>query len=245
MSTAPRRTRRDLLRLYDRLRARFGHAGWWPGESAFEVCVGAILVQNTAWANVERTLESLRRRGRLSFRALDGLPASRLAPLLRSSGTFRVKARRLRALLDFLGSEYEGRVEAMKAERPEDLRRKLLAVPGIGPETADSIALYAASHPLFVVDAYTRRVFARLGLLRGDETYAEAQRLFMDRLPRDAGLYNDYHAQLVRLAKEHCRPRPRCDGCPLEDLCPFGRAIERAPEGSRFVPILIRSGKPR
>ncbi len=108
----------------------------------------------------------------------------------------------------------------MKAERPEDLRRKLLAVHGIGPETADSIALYAAGHPLFVVDAYTRRVFARLGLLRGDESYAEAQRFFMDRLPRDAGLYNDYHAQLVRLAKDHCRPRPRCDGCPLESLCP-------------------------
>ena len=208
-----------MLRLYARLRTRFGHAGWWPGESAFEVCVGAILVQNTAWANVERTLESLRRRRRLSFRALDGLPASRLAPLLRSSGTFRVKARRLRAFLDFLGSEYEGRVEAMKAERPEELRRKLLAVPGIGPETADSIALYAAGHPVFVVDAYTRRIFARLGLLSGDESYSDVQRLFMDRLPRDPGLYNDYHAQLVRLAKDHCRPRPRCDGCPLDDLC--------------------------
>jgi endonuclease III related protein len=220
MATAPGPTRRHLLRVYERLRARFGHAGWWPGESAFEVCVGAILVQNTAWANVERTLESLSRRGRLSFRGLHGLPVSRLAPLLRSSGTFRVKARRLRAFLDFLGSEYEGRVEAMKAERPEDLRRKLLAVHGIGPETADSIALYAASHPLFVVDAYTRRVFGRLGLLRGDESYAEAQRLLMDRLPRDAGLYNDYHAQLVRLAKDHCRPRPRCQECPLDRLCP-------------------------
>ncbi len=108
MATAPGPTRRHLLRLYERLRARFGHAGWWPGESAFEVCVGAILVQNTAWANVERTLESLRRRGRLSFRALDGLPASRLAPLLRSSGTFRVKARRLRAFLDFLGVGVRG-----------------------------------------------------------------------------------------------------------------------------------------
>ncbi len=220
MPTAPGATRPHLLRLYARLRTRFGHAGWWPGESAFEVCVGAILVQNTAWANVERTLESLRRRGRLSFRALDGLPASRLAPLLRSSGTFRVKARRLRAFLDFLGSEYGGRVEGMKAEHPQALRRKLLAVLGIGPETADSIALYAALHPLFVVDAYTRRIFARLGLLRGDESYAEAQGFFMDRLPRDSALYNDYHAQLVRLAKDHCRPRPRCPSCPLENLCP-------------------------
>ena len=183
------------------------------------MCVGAILVQNTAWANVERALDRLRRRRLLSFRALHRLPASRLAPLVRSSGTFRVKARRLRAFLDFLAAEYRGRVEAMRWEEPSLLRRKLLAVPGIGPETADSIALYAAGHAVFVVDAYTRRVFARLGLLRGDESYAEVQRFFEDRLPRDAGLYNDYHAQIVRLGKDVCRTRPRCPECPLADLC--------------------------
>jgi endonuclease-3 related protein len=216
-------TRGALARVYRRLRARFGPAGWWPGESPFEVCVGAILVQNTAWANAERALEALRRRRLLSFEALSRVPASRLAPLLRSSGTFRVKARRLRSFLDFLGAEYGGRVEGMAEESPAVLRRKLLAVPGIGPETADSIALYAASHPVFVVDAYTRRVFSRLGLLRGHEAYGDVQRLFEDRLPRDAGLFNDYHAQLVRLGKDHCRPRPRCDGCPLEDICPFPR----------------------
>jgi endonuclease-3 related protein len=206
--------------VYRRLRARFGHAGWWPGESPFEVCVGAILVQNTAWANVERTLESLRRRGLLSFEPLRRLPQSRLAALLRSSGTFRVKARRLRAFLEFLGKEYGGRVEGMRAESPRDLRVKLLAVSGIGPETADSIALYAASHPVFVVGAYTRRVISRLGLLRGDESYAEVQRFFEERLPADADLFGDYHAQLVRLGKDHCRPCPRCAGCPLDDLCP-------------------------
>jgi endonuclease-3 related protein len=206
--------------VYRRLRKAFGHAGWWPGDSPFEVCVGAILVQNTAWTNVERALDGLRRRRLLSFRALDRLPASRLAPLVRSSGTFRVKARRLRAFLDFLGAEYGGRVAAMRSEEPAPLRRKLLEVPGIGPETADSIALYAAGHPVFVVDAYTRRVFARLGLLRGDETYAEVQRFFEDRLPRDAALFNDYHAQVVHLGKDVCRPRPRCPECPLEDLCP-------------------------
>jgi endonuclease-3 related protein len=213
-------TRRLLLRVYRRLRDRYGHAGWWPGESSFEVCVGAILVQNTAWVNVERTLASLRRRGLLSFEALHRRPPSRLAPLLRSSGTFRVKARRLRAFLDFLGAEYGGQVEGMRAESPEALRRKLLAVPGIGPETADSIALYAAGHPVFVVDAYTRRVVSRLGLLRSDLSYAEEQQFFEERLPRDADLYNDYHAQLVRLGQDHCRPRPRCAGCPLDDLCP-------------------------
>jgi endonuclease-3 related protein len=206
--------------VYQRLRARFGHAGWWPGDSPFEVCVGAILVQNTTWANVERTLDGLERRRLLSFRALARLPASRLAPLLRSSGTFRVKARRLRAFLDFLSSEYGGRVEAMRDEDLPLLRRKLLAVPGIGPETADSIALYAAEQASFVVDAYTRRVFTRLGLLRGDESYGEVQRLFEEHLPRDAALYNDYHAQIVRLGKDFCRLRPRCPECPLKELCP-------------------------
>ena len=205
--------------MYERLKAAFGHARWWPGESPFEVCVGAILVQNTSWTNVERALDGLRKRRLLSFRALDRRPASRLAPLLRSSGTFRVKARRLRAFLDFLSSEYGGRVEAMRSEDLPVLRRKLLAVPGIGPETADSIALYAAGQASFVVDAYTRRVFTRLGLLRGGESYAEVQRFFQERLPRDAALYNDYHAQVVRLGKDYCRTRPRCPECPLRDMC--------------------------
>jgi endonuclease-3 related protein len=230
---APKGGRRALLRIYRRLHAAFGHAGWWPGGSPFEVCVGAILVQNTAWTNVERTLDGLRRRGLLCFAALRRLPPSRLAPLLRSSGTFRVKAERLRALLDFLAAEYGGRVEAMKAEEPGRLREKLLAVRGVGPETADSIALYAAGHPLFVVDAYTRRVFTRLGLLRGGESYAEVQRFFMDALPRDPALYNDYHAQIVLLAKDVCRPRPRCPQCPLEDLCPTSSSRGCLPEGLR------------
>jgi endonuclease-3 related protein len=225
--------------VYQRLRGRFGHARWWPGDTPFEVCVGAILVQNTAWANVERALDGLRRRRLLSFRALHRLPASRLAPLVRSSGTFRVKARRLRAFLDFLAAEYGGRVAAMRAEEPSALRRKLLGVVGIGPETADSIALYAAGHAVFVVDAYTRRVFTRLGLLRGDETYAEVQRFFEDHLPRDAGLFNDYHAQIVRLAKEVCRPRPRCPECPLEDLCP------KAVIPSAVIPRAVSGRRPR
>jgi endonuclease-3 related protein len=181
--------------------------------------VGAILAQNTAWGNVERTLATLRARRLLSFVRLSAVPASRLGPLLRSSGTYNVKSRRLRAFLGFLSAEYEGRVDGMRAARPLDLRKKLLAVPGIGPETADAIALYAAGHALFVVDAYTRRIFERLGWLRGPETYDEVQRFFMRRLPEDARLFNDYHAQLVRLAKEHCRARPSCAGCPLDARC--------------------------
>ena len=205
--------------VYRRLRARFGHAGWWPGESPFEVCVGAILVQNTSWSNVEKALAVLRSRGMLTFAALDRLSAGQLAPLIRASGCFRVKARRVRAFLDFLGSQFGGRAAAMSHENPLALRAALLEVPGIGRETADSIVLYAAGLPLFVVDAYTRRVLARLGLIAGDEPYDEIQGFLMQRLPRDAALYNDFHAQLVRLGKQACRPRPRCGACPLSRVC--------------------------
>jgi len=144
----------------------------------------------------------------------------RLAALIRPSGYYRVKARRLRAFLDFLAAEYGGRVAGMAGEDPRRLRDRLLGVPGIGRETADSIILYAAGLPLFVVDAYTRRVFARLGLVRGNEPYDELQRFFMTRLPRDPALYNDYHAQVVRLGKDICRPQPRCADCPLAAVCP-------------------------
>lgn len=209
-----------LADLYGILLRRYGHAGWWPGETPLEVCVGAVLTQNTAWRNVERALAALRERGLLTFEALRALPAARLARLIRPSGYFNVKARRLKALLAFLGREYRGRPEAMAGEDARVLRAKLLAVDGVGPETADSIVLYAAGLPLFVVDAYTRRVFARLGRLRGDESYDETQRYFMERLPPDAALYNDYHAQIVRLAKESCRKTPLCDGCPLAAHCP-------------------------
>ena len=212
----------DLRSIYDRLLRAQGHSGWWPGETPFEVCLGAILVQNTGWVNAERALAALATEGLLSYDALSRVADDRLAALLRPSGTYRVKARRVRAFLDFLGREYAGRVERMAAEAPLVLRRKLLAVAGIGPETADAIALYAARQPFFVVDAYTRRVFARLGILRGGETYAEVQALFMERLPADVPLFQDYHAQIVRLAKDTCRKAPRCGGCALGDVCARG-----------------------
>jgi endonuclease-3 related protein len=218
-----RRARRgpiDFQEIYRRLLGRQGPGRWWPAESPFEVCVGAILVQNTAWTNVEKALSVLRSRGLLSFDALHPMLAADIAPLIRSAGCFNVKARRLRAFLDFLGREYGGRVEAMEAEEPRILREKLLGVPGIGRETADSIALYAAGRPLFVIDAYTRRVFGRLGAVQGDEPYDVLQRRFMDALPAEAPLFNEYHAQIVILAKEACRARPECAACPLDDLCP-------------------------
>jgi endonuclease-3 related protein len=220
--------RSRLERIYRRLRSRYGPSGWWPGRTAFEVCLGAILTQNTAWTNAEKALQSLRSRRLLSWRALHRVPAARLAPILRSAGTFRVKARRVAAFVDFLGREYGGRVAGMTREDTSVLRARLLAVPGIGPETADSIALYAAGQPLFVVDAYTRRIFRRLGFLGGRESYDEVQALFMGALPRDAALFAEYHAHIVRLAKEACRATPMCARCPLDDLCPK-RGVKELP----------------
>ena len=210
----------DLAEVYARLRRHRGPAGWWPAQSPFEVCIGAILVQNTAWPNVEKALAVLRAAGRLSYAGLAGLGQEELAALIRPSGCYNVKARRLAAFVEFLGREYGGRVEAMSAREPWLLRAQLLAVSGIGRETADSIVLYAAGLPLFVIDAYTRRVFGRLGLIRGDESYDALQDRFMSELAADTGLYNDYHAQIVIHAKDVCRARPRCAQCPLDSHCP-------------------------
>ena len=206
--------------VYERLRRHYGPAGWWPAETPFEVCVGAILVQNAAWANVEKALQALSAAGRLSYRGLVTMGEDEMATLIRPAGCYNVKTKRLSAFVAFLGREYGGRIEAMAGRDPRVVRAQLLTVPGVGPETADSIALYAAGLPLFVIDAYTRRVFARLGLIRGDEDYDTLQRFFMDRLPLDVALFNDYHAQIVTLAKDTCRPRPHCPRCPLDALCP-------------------------
>jgi len=197
----------------------FGPAGWWPAQTPFEVCLGAILVQNTAWPNVERALAGLRARGLLEPAALASLPQAELAELLRPAGTFNVKARRVRAWLEFLHQDFGGRVENLAGVPLGELRPRLLQVHGLGPESADAILLYAVGHPVFVVDAYTTRIFARLGLARRQAGYDELQAFITSRLPEDAGLFNDYHAQLVRLAKEHCRVRPRCATCPLEGVC--------------------------
>jgi endonuclease III related protein len=243
---AAREVRDDapLMAIYRRLREARGHAGWWPGETAFEVCLGAILTQNTSWTNVDKALAVLRKRGRLSYEALRACRPARLAPMIRSSGYFNVKARRVAAFLEFLGREYGGRVEGMAAEDPPVLRAKLLSVTGIGRETADSIALYAAGRPLFVVDAYTRRIFGRLGLLSGDEDYDEVQRFFMDRLPRDPDLYNDYHAQIVLHGKDVCRTVPRCGECVLESVCRKAGLGDRRGLGDRLGPALKRKQRP-
>jgi endonuclease III related protein len=213
-------TRRTLLVVYRRLLRAQGHAGWWPGKTPFEICLGAILTQNTAWTNVEKALQVLRERELLSYDRLAHLSAAEIAPLIRPAGYFNVKARRVAAFLAFVGQDLQGRIETMRGFDPWRLRSLLLGVNGIGRETADSIALYAAEQPLFVVDAYTRRILARLGLIRGDEDYDAIQRMFMERLPTNVALYNDYHAQIVLLGKDVCRPQPHCDDCPLRRSCP-------------------------
>ena len=194
---------------------RFGPQHWWPARTRFEVVVGAILTQNTAWSNVEHALAALRSLRLLTPARLAGLPLRRLAELIRPSGYFRVKALRLRAFLRYLRRRYHGSLNLMSRAPLDPLRGELLAVPGIGPETADSILLYALGRPVFVVDAYTRRVLSRHRLLPHEADYEEARAFFERHLPSDPRLFNEYHALLVAVGKQYCRSHPYCEECPL------------------------------
>lgn len=208
-------TRSALLKIYKALYTHYGPRHWWPGETPFEVIVGAILTQNTSWKNVEKAIAHLKSKRRLTPRRLLQLSHSRLASLIRPAGYFNVKARRLKNFLKFLDERYRGSLEEMFRTPLSRLREELLGVNGIGPETADSILLYAAQKPSFVVDAYTRRVFSRHRYLKGDESYSEVQALLAGLLPKSLPLYNDYHAQIVEVGKDYCKRIPRCDSCPL------------------------------
>ncbi len=209
-----------LLNVYERLRAHHGPQGWWPAETPFEMAIGAILTQATAWANVVRAIANLKAAAALSSAALAALPEEELAALIRPAGYFRAKARKLKAFVGVLMDEYGGDLARLLALPTAQLRERLLAIYGVGPETADSIALYAGGHPLFVVDAYTRRLFCRLGLVDERVTYDGLQALFADHLPAAAPLFNEYHALIVRHGKDVCQKRPRCAACVLADLCP-------------------------
>jgi endonuclease III related protein len=208
-----------LMQIYYLLLERYGHLHWWPAESPFEVCVGAILTQNTNWVNVEKAISNLKREVLLSPRSLRELPVERLAELIRPAGYFNVKSVRLKGFISWLFDNFGGRVERMAGADWPELRDELLKVKGIGPETADSILLYACGKPSFVVDAYTKRLLATLGFITGREGYEDVRALFMDNLPPDVTLFNEYHALIVHHAKEHCRKIPRCAGCPLH-FCP-------------------------
>lgn len=211
-----------LETIYSRLFAAFGPQHWWPGDTPFEIIVGAILTQNTAWTNVEKAIANLKSARLLSPSRLHAAPTEQVAALIRPSGYYNLKAVKLKAFVNFLFDVHHGRLAHLWANDIAELRDELLSVHGIGPETADSIILYAAGKPIFVIDAYTRRITARLGLATDAATYDDLQHLFMDNLPPDATLFNEYHALLVRLAKQYCRKTtPACGLCPLRDLCSF------------------------
>jgi len=215
-----------LREVYQRLLDAFGPQHWWPGQSPFEVMVGAVLVQNTAWKNVERAIEELREAGLLEPRVLHRLPVEQLQELIRPAGYYRLKARRLANLLDFVVGEYGGSLDAMFATPQSTLRQQLLGVNGVGPETADSILLYAGGLPTFVVDTYTARVLKRHGWIEPEAGYQAIKEHFESSLEEDVQLYNEYHALLVRLGHFHCRKTPKCDGCPLRHLLPESGVAE-------------------
>jgi endonuclease-3 related protein len=209
-----------LADIYRRLLAAYGPQKWWPADSAFEVMIGAVLAQNTNWHAVEKAIARIKGRGLLSVLALHQTSEAELSHLIRPAGYFRLKARRLKNLIHFIAGGYSGDLERMGTLPTGELRDKLLAVNGIGPETADSILLYAHHRPVFVVDAYTLRVMSRHGLILAKAAYGELQALFMEHLPADEALFNEYHALLVQVGKRHCRRTPSCPGCPLEPLLP-------------------------
>lgn len=210
--------------IFDRLLDHYGSQHWWPADTPFEVMVGAVLTQATAWTNVELAIARLKEADALSPDAIRAMGTDALAALIYSSGFHNSKALRLKALTQYLGDTYCDDIDAMRTEDTAKLRRELLAVKGIGEETADAILLYALGKPSFVIDAYTRRLFKRLGVMPESEAYSAYQRVFIDNLPEDTALFAEYHALVVQHCKESCRKTPLCEGCCLRDICQTGRA---------------------
>jgi len=204
------------MKIYRTLYRTYGPRRWWPGETSFEVMVGAILTQNTSWRNVEKAIQKLKGKGVLYPEGIYHLKKQQLASLIKSSGYYRIKADRLQSFMDFLFEGYGGDLRKMGKESLAELRGKLLQVKGIGPETADSILLYGLKKPIFVVDAYTKRILSRHTIVSEKASYEEIQGLFMEHLPHSERLFNEYHALLVHLGKSLCKKIPRCDICPLK-----------------------------
>ena len=217
-----------IPRIYERLLGVHGPQGWWPADSPFEMMVGAVLTQACTWVNAERAIAALRSANALSAESIIALPEQELAGLVRPAGYFNAKARKLKALARFLMDRFGGDPEGMSQVPTERLRQMLLSVHGVGEETADDILVYAANRPVFVVDAYTRRIAARLGLAREDASYSELSALFAGAMPEDVPALGEFHALLVRHAKQTCRKSPRCGECSLVDLCPTGKAAREA-----------------
>lgn len=213
------RRRTLLLNYYSAMLAELGPSHWWPGETPFEIALGAILTQNTAWTNVEKAMANLRAHGLLHAPALATLPEAELAELIRPAGAFRVKAKRVGNFLRFLERKCALDITALRSQPLERVRDALLDVSGIGPETADSIVLYALEKPSFVVDAYTRRIFSHHALVPEDISYEDLRAFFMDALPVDVQLFNEFHALVVRVGKTWCAStKKKCALCPLENM---------------------------
>ncbi|MBN2313756.1 MAG: endonuclease III domain-containing protein [Sedimentisphaerales bacterium] len=215
-----------LTEIYDLLFEAFGPQHWWPGETPFEVAVGAILTQNTSWTNVEKAITNLKSASSLTPEKLHRLDASGLTELIRPAGYYNIKAKRLKSFIDWLFDQYDGQLANLESVATDRLRSELLEVKGIGRETADSILLYALGRPVFVVDTYTARIMTRHNLIEPDADYEQLRDLFESNLPEDVPLYNEYHALLVRTGKDFCKPKAKCSGCPLEQH-PHTLDIER------------------
>ncbi len=209
--------------IYRELFNCYGHQHWWPAEEPFEVMVGAILTQSAAWVNVEKAVASLKKTGVLKPQGIREMPLDGLALLIYSSGYYNAKASKLKALSQYLGDTYRDSLAEMCRRDTRELRDELLKVHGIGEETADSILLYACGKPVFVVDAYTRRIFSRIGLCSDRDSYREIQAVFMQHLPPDVQMFNEYHALIVQHGKDICRKRPLCPRCCLLALCGCGQ----------------------
>ena len=211
-------SRELILEIYKRLLERYSKQDWWPSESRFEVIVGAILTQNTNWRNVEKAIENLKNANILTAEKMYQCDSQTLAELIRPSGYYNIKTKRIKNFLKWLFENYDGEIEALEPLETSYLKEELLSINGIGNETADSILLYGLEKPTFIVDSYTARMLGRHGLIDSYCGYDDIKELFEGNLDKDAKLYNEYHALIVTLGKEHCKKRPICDGCPLESL---------------------------
>jgi endonuclease III related protein len=207
-----------LKEIFQLLVERFGPQYWWPGQSRFEIIVGAILTQNTSWSNVEKAIENLKSKNLLTPQKLYDIDVNSLAELIRPAGYYNIKAARLKNFLVWLFDNYNGELEKLESLSTSTLREDLLAIKGIGPETADSILLYALNKPSFVVDAYTARITVRHKLIEPNIEYDQLKELFESNLPCDVKLFNEFHALLVQVGKNFCKPRPNCQACPLQKL---------------------------
>ncbi len=219
MKKTKRGKAKALLKIYKLLYERFGPRRWWPGDTKLEIIIGAILTQNTAWVNVEKAIANLKSARLLKVKGLSRVPKKRIARLIRPAGYYNIKSQRIKNFLGFLNTAYGGSIKRMFSTETRRLRTEILDVKGIGPETADSILLYAGEKPAFVIDAYTKRIFSRHGYIREDASYEAVQAIFLRHLPKDVRLFNEFHALIVELGKDLCKSKkPLCNKCPIRRI---------------------------